>query len=180
MRERWAGRALLGLLAALFAVNAVWIARHGDELRPLGQGDLAPSVPLPLIDGGGMRALADLKGKVVLVDFWATWCGPCEKTIPMQKRLYQKYAEQGFDVWSVNEDQGAGVNERVSAYARRFALPFPVVHDTGGAAAELYGVDVFPTMLLVGRDGRVKRVEIGVLSVSRLEDQLDEAIRAAL
>jgi thiol-disulfide isomerase/thioredoxin len=177
---RAAGRALLALMAAIFVANMAWVARHCEELRPITRGDFAPSVALPRVDGGGPIALADLRGQVVLVDFWATWCGPCEATLPMQKRLYEKYAAQGFTLWSVNEDQGKDAAARAARYARDKGLPFPVVHDAGGVAAELYKVDVYPTMLLIDRGGTIRQVHLGVPSVSMLEDALDEGIRSLL
>jgi peroxiredoxin len=179
-RGKLVGRGVLVLFAALFLVNASWVARHCEDLRPIGKGDLAPSLSLPLVEGKGERGLADLKGKVVLVDFWATWCKPCEMTVPMQKRLYAKYAAQGFDVWSVNEDQGKDADARAAAYARTQGLPFPVVHDHDGIAAELFRVESFPHMLVVDRRGMVRKVAIGVISLSKLEEDLDQAIRASL
>ena len=177
---RGAGRALLALLAAIFVANLAWVAKHCEELRPISRGDFAPSVALPRVDGPGTISLADLRGKVVLVDFWATWCGPCESTLPMQKRLYEKYAAQGFTMWSINEDQGKDARARAARYARDKALPFPVVHDDAGAAAELYKVEVYPTMLLIDRTGTIRQVHLGVPSVSLLEDQLDDGIRSLL
>ncbi len=179
-RARVAGRVIMALFAALLVVNGAWVMRHCEQLRPVGMGDIAPSVPLPLVDGHGQRALADLKGKVVLVDFWATWCKPCEMTIPAQKRLYAKYAARGFEVWSVNEDQGKNAEQRAAAYARARQLPFPVVHDHDGLAAELYKVESFPHMVIVDRLGVVRKVNIGVISLSKLEEDLDAAIAASL
>jgi thiol-disulfide isomerase/thioredoxin len=127
-----------------------------------------------------VRALADLRGKVVLVDFWATWCKPCEMTIPVQKRLYAKYAAQGFDVFSINTDQGEGAAERAAAYVKGMGMPWPVVRDESGAAGDLYRVQSIPHMVIVDRKGQVRKVNIGLISISKLEEDLDEAIRAAL
>jgi thiol-disulfide isomerase/thioredoxin len=177
---RSAGSLVLAILGALFLVNAAWIFQHCDRLRPIGRGDVAPSIPLPRVDGQGDRALADLKGKVVLVDFWATWCKPCEMTVPMQKRLYAKYAAQGFDVWSVNEDIGANAPQLAAAYARAHGLPFPVVHDHDGMAGALFKAEAYPHLVVVDRHGLVKQVNIGIVSLSKLEEDLDAAIHAAL
>ncbi len=176
----WVGRGVLALFAAMLAVNAAWLLQNCERLRPVGKGDLAPSVALPRVDGLGERSLAELRGKVVLVDFWATWCKPCELTVPVQLRLYEKYQAQGFDIWSVNEDQGQNADARAAAYAAKLKLPFPVVHDHDGLAATLFKVDVFPHMVLVDRLGVVRQVQIGVSSVSGLEEDLEAGIRAAL
>jgi thiol-disulfide isomerase/thioredoxin len=178
-RGRLAGRGVMIILAALFVLNAASALRHCEQLRPVTMGDLAPSLPLPLVDGSGERSLADLKGKVVLVDFWATWCKPCEMTIPIQKKLYGKYAAQGFDVLSVNTDQGKDALARVAAYVKAMGMPYPVVHDEVGYA-DLYKVESIPHMVIVDRLGVVRKVSIGVISLSKLEEDLDTAIRAGL
>jgi thiol-disulfide isomerase/thioredoxin len=181
-RGRLAGRAVMAVFLALFVLNAAWTMKHCEQLRPVGMGDVAPgsNLALPLVGGGGVRSLADLRGKVVLVDFWATWCKPCEMTIPVQKRLYAKYAAQGFDVLSINTDQGADAAERAAAYVKGMGMPWPVVRDESGEAGELYRVDSIPHMVIVDRQGMVRKVNIGLISISKLEEDLDEAIRTAL
>jgi thiol-disulfide isomerase/thioredoxin len=179
-RGRLAGRAVMTLFVALFVLNSAWAMRHCEQLRPIGMGDVAPTLALPLVGGGGVRALADLQGKVVLVDFWATWCKPCEMTIPIQKRLYARYAGRGFDVLSINTDQGADASEKVAAYVKAMGIPWPVVRDEAGEAGDLYKVDSIPHMVIVDRKGKVRKVNIGIISLSRLEQDLDEAVRTAL
>jgi thiol-disulfide isomerase/thioredoxin len=177
---RVAGRIFVAALAALLVINLSWIARHCDALRPLSRGDLAPGLTLPTADGRGERTLDELRGKVVLIDFWATWCGPCERTLPALRRLHERHAAAGFEVFSVNEDAGEDGADKALAYARDRQLPFTVLHDRGGAAAEAYRVDVFPTMLLLDKRGRVRQVHVGAASVDRLERELDEGIRTLL
>jgi thiol-disulfide isomerase/thioredoxin len=175
----WTGRGVLGLFAALFALNAAWVFGHCEELRPIGRGDPAPEVTLARIDGQGPRSLASLRGKVVLIDFWATWCGPCEKSMPVLKKMYAKHAEEGFDVLSINEDAGSDAIEAAKRYVASHGLPWPVVHDDG-SAAEAYKVDVYPTMLLVDKKGVVRQVEIGLTTAGGLEDDLDSGITRLL
>lgn len=175
-----AGRGVGVLFAALLVINLAWIARHCEALRPIGRGDPAPDVVLPRVDGAGTRSLAELRGKVVLVDFWATWCGPCEKTMPALERLHEKHHAAGFEVLSINEDAGENGPAVAARYAVEKQLPWPVVHDRGGVAASLYKVEVYPTMLLVDKRGLVRKVEVGVVSVDRLERQLDDSIAALL
>jgi cytochrome c biogenesis protein CcmG/thiol:disulfide interchange protein DsbE len=177
---RLAGMAVFALLGVLFLANAAWIMQNCERLRPIGRGDVAPSLPLPRVDGQGTLALADLRGKVVLVDFWATWCKPCEMTVPIQKRLVAKYAAQGFAVWSVNEDVGANAPAVAAAYARSHQLPFPVVHDHEGLAGALFKAEAYPHLVVVDRRGVVRQVNIGIVSLSKLEEDLDSAIQSAL
>jgi thiol-disulfide isomerase/thioredoxin len=179
-RAKLGGRAVMLLFVAIFGLNAAWAMRHCEQLRPVGMGDIAPPLTLPRVDGKGERSLADLRGKVVLVDFWATWCKPCEMTIPVQKRLYAKYAAQGFDVLSINTDQGADAAERAAAYVKGMGMPWPVVRDEAGAMGDLFRVTSIPHMVIVDRQGMVRKVNIGLISISKLEEDLDEAIRTAL
>jgi thiol-disulfide isomerase/thioredoxin len=179
-RAKLGGRAVMLLFVAIFGLNAAWAMRHCEQLRPVGMGDIAPPLTLPRVDGKGERSLADLRGKVVLVDFWATWCKPCEMTIPMQKKLYARYAAQGFEIFSINTDQGKDAAERAASYAQGMGIPWPILRDPDGAAGDAYKVESIPHMVIVDKLGVVRKVNIGLISISKLEDDLDAAIRAAL
>jgi thiol-disulfide isomerase/thioredoxin len=168
------------MFAALLVWNGAWILRHCEDLRPIGRGDRAPDVDLPRVDGVGRITLANFRGRVVLIDFWATWCGPCERTMPALKRLVDKHGARGFEVLSINEDAGPNGPAKALAYARGKGLPWPVVHDRGGAVAERYKVQAYPTILLIDKRGLVRQVHVGVLSIDRLEAALDEGIGALL
>lgn len=176
----WTGRVVMIALGAVLVLNGAWILRHCDQLRPLGQGDVAPSVPVPRADGQGELSLAALRGQVVLVDFWATWCKPCEATVPMQKRLLERYGARGFTILSVNEDQGDGAAARALAFAKAKGLDVPIAHDEHGHLQLLYKVEAYPHMVLVDREGRVRVVHTGFTSAASLEASLSEAIERAL
>lgn len=103
---------------------------------------------------GGDFDWASYRGKVVLVDFWATWCGPCVAELPNVKSLYQKYHDRGFEVVGVSLDRD---RQALDKFLAEKQIAWTTLHEAGGthSAATLYGISSIPTMLLVGRDGKV-------------------------
>jgi thiol-disulfide isomerase/thioredoxin len=104
--------------------------------------------------------LADWKGKVVLVDFWATWCGPCVQEIPHVKEMYEKYHEKGFEVVGISLDADRPALE---SFLKEKSLPWTILHQNDGKgnhpAAVHYGIVAIPFMTLVDRDGKVVSIE---------------------
>ena len=131
--------------------------RHVDQKvrSVLTVGDEAPDIELPDPDGN-MRKLSDLRGKVVLVDFWASWCGPCRRENPNVVRTYYRYRDKGFEVFSVSLDNDR--NKWLEAI-QRDGLVWPNhVSDLRGwssAGGRLYGIMSIPATVLVDRDGKI-------------------------
>lgn len=100
--------------------------------------------------------LSKLKGKVVLVDFWATWCGPCLAELPNVRKLYTKYHDQGFEVVGISIDRDKG---KLDAFMQKTPFPWPVIHDPSGTKGEQlsnrYGVTFIPLPILIDREGNV-------------------------
>lgn len=117
-------------------------------------GQAAPPFTLPR-DGGGSLSLGDFTGKVVYVDFWASWCGPCRQSFPWMNDMLSRYEARGLQIVAVNVDAK-------SADARTFLAEvparFPVVLDPAGRTPALYALKGMPTSYLVGRDGKVLMV----------------------
>ncbi len=117
----------------------------------------APEIGLR--DGAGHPVrMADLRGKVVLVDFWASWCAPCRQELPVLERLYARYRDRGFVVVGVNVDRERA---NMAEFVRRFRLTFPVVHDGEHRVADRYGPRTMPSSYLVDRGGVVRYVHQG-------------------
>jgi peroxiredoxin len=126
-----------------------------DPIRP---GQLAPEFTLPLLEGGEPLSLADLRGRVVLLNFWATWCKPCEDEMPAMQRLHEQLAGPGFVLLAVSLDQGT---EEVAAFRQRLGLTFPILLDPGKRVSESYQTYRYPESYLIGRDGRILARYIG-------------------
>jgi peroxiredoxin len=138
------------LLAALTTVAAAAEAPASLRLTRLGPGDPAAAFSVATPDGGTIR-LADLKGKVVFLNFWATWCEPCLEEMPAMERLARAYRDRGLVVLALSADrEGASV---VKPFLKRHALTFPVGLDPDQSVARLYRVWALPSTFILDRTG---------------------------
>jgi peroxiredoxin len=135
----------------VLALGALWALWSADPVPPpLEAGRPAPSFALPPLGGGEPLALESLRGQVVLLNFWATWCKPCEDEMPAMERLYRSLRDQGFALLAVSVDVG---DSEVEAFRTRLGLSFPILRDPDRKVANLYQSPRFPESWLVGRDG---------------------------
>ena len=102
---------------------------------------------------GGNAGLKDYRGKIVLLNFWATWCMPCRAEMPGMESLWQKYKEQGLVVAAVSVDDGS--RGRVETFSKLFDLNFPILLDPESKVSDLYKVSNMPTSFLIDRDGKI-------------------------
>lgn len=122
--------------------------------KKMGIGKEAPDIILP-DTSGTERKLSEFKGKVVLIDFWASWCGPCKKEIPHMKSLYNKYQPKGFEIFAVSLDKTAAAWK---GYIERESLPWIHVSDLkawSSIGAKLYGVSSIPHLVLIDKEGKI-------------------------
>lgn len=117
----------------------------------------APDFTLRLLAGGNLR-LAEQRGQVVMVNFWASWCAPCREEMPHLDRLYAKYRASGFTLLGVNVDDEV---RNATGAAQRMGLSFPVLLDTDKTVVKLYGVSTMPSTVLIDRDGRQRHLHKG-------------------
>ena len=134
----------------------------------------APDFTLRTLAGPNLR-LQEQRGKVVLINFWATWCGPCQQEMPKLNQLYEKYRAAGFVLLGVNVDEDV---KHAGAVASRLGLTFPVLLDTEKSISQLYDLSTMPSTVLLDRDGKVRYLHRGYLSGA--EAEYDKQIRELL
>jgi peroxiredoxin len=127
------------------------------QSAPVGEGHAAPDFRLPALDGAE-QSLSGLRGRVVLLNFWATWCKPCEDEMPAMQRLYGALAGTGFELLAISVDTG---DDEVRAFRDRLALRFPILRDPEKQAASAYQTFRFPESWLIGPDGVVVARYVG-------------------
>ena len=132
----------------------------------------APDFTLKTLDGPALR-LAEQRGQVVLVNFWASWCAPCKVEMPHLNRLADKYRDTGVVMLAVNVDDDP---KKAAAEARKLGINFPVLLDTAKTASKAYQLQAMPTTVLVDRDGKVRHVHQGYRA--GYEQTYDEQLRA--
>jgi thiol-disulfide isomerase/thioredoxin len=125
--------------------------------RPWPPGRPTPPLSLPGFDGPGF-SLADARGRVVVLNFWAGWCEPCRSEMPSLDLLAARHEKDGLVVVAVNFRE---TDAAIRRFLDQMPIGLPVVRDADGAAARDWGVRVFPTTILVGRDGRARHTVIG-------------------
>jgi peroxiredoxin len=130
--------------------------RELDLIKPARQ-KLADAFTLPL-EGGGTFRLADQRGKVVFVNFWATWCPPCREEMPAMERLYQQHKDQGLTMLAISIDADP---KAVGPFLTEHKLSFPVGLDPKMEVANGYGVRALPSTFIVDRDGNMAALAIG-------------------
>jgi peroxiredoxin len=160
------------LIAVVILVSAL-SAPLGYSSEFVGQP--APDFTLKSLDGGDI-SLSSYKGKVVLINFWATWCGPCKDEMPSMNRLYLKYKNKGLVVLAVSTDDSG---ESVERFLIKNRVAFPVLLDTGMKVARAkYRVNAQPVTFLIGKDGKIINRYFG--SVNWMDDTVQKEIMSLL
>jgi thiol-disulfide isomerase/thioredoxin len=163
------------LSVGLYFLNARWIAPATmHKVRAAGKHPNAPEFSLTDINGAKL-ALSDYQGKVVLLDFWATWCGPCRIEIPEFVQMEQRYRDQGFAVLGVAMQD---TPDSVGKFYQQFKLNYPVAMGNSQLAALYGGIFGLPTSFLIGRDGRIYSQHSGTTGADVFESEIQQLLAA--
>jgi peroxiredoxin len=143
-----------------YLLRAPAIAPEAPQARELFPMDFT----LPDLQGQAVR-LSELRGQVVLLNFWATWCPPCRAEMPSMNALYKDYREKGFEILAISSD--AGSKEIVAPFVEKYGLTFPVLLDPRNVVGSRVGVRGIPTSYLLDKQGRIAGVEVGARNWNR-------------
>jgi len=170
---------LLGMLAGLLVLSGVWFAVGSAQPQSASRPTLtevtpydAPAFTLNDLTGQPV-SLSDYKGKVVLVNFWGTWCDPCKEETPALERAYQQLKDEGLvivgvDLLNSERSMNRGLDE-VKAFAALYGVSYPMVLDESGSVAQAYAIAPIPTSYFIDQQGKVRYIRVGQLSASDVE-----------
>lgn len=164
-------------LGALTLTCALAASSLAGSASALDKGQAAPEIGLTDLSGNAVK-LADLRGKVVLVDFWASWCAPCRESLPILEKLSKSYADKGLVVVGVNIDKSPELAREFLA-KQKLSLTFPVVNDKKHEIAGRYAPPTMPSSYVIGRDGKVVSVHAGFRASdeAKLETEIKSLLR---
>lgn len=143
----------------VFLVGVLWMATHylGDELFPVTVGSQAPPFTASTLDATPRtKTLADYKGKVVLLNVWATWCPPCREEMPSIERVHRAFAGQGLAVVAVSIDD-PGKEDEIREFVREYGLTFEILHDAAAGIKKNYQLTGYPETFVIARDGTIRK-----------------------
>jgi cytochrome c biogenesis protein CcmG/thiol:disulfide interchange protein DsbE len=164
-----AGACLIGLL--IYGVTTLSPSRTIDDALADGQRPLAPDArhTLPLLGGGGTQALSSHRGEVVVLNFWASWCTPCEAEAPLLERTQRAFTRYRATVLGVTYKDTTPDSQ---GFVRRFDLTYPNLRDSAGTFAHAYGTDRLPESFLIDRSGRIVALRRGEIDAGFLDRAL--------
>jgi cytochrome c biogenesis protein CcmG, thiol:disulfide interchange protein DsbE len=159
VRQQWA--AILAIIVALGVGSYAFQRAFGGGVEKIGVGVKAPPFSAQTIDGTHQtKRLADYAGSVVILNVWATWCGPCKAEMPTLERLYQMYGPRGLKIVAVSIDETAS-DDSIRTYARNLGLTFEILHDPQYRIEQAYQVVGYPESYVIDRDGMIRKVWLG-------------------
>jgi peroxiredoxin len=160
------------ILRSLWVIAAGALATSSISAGPMSGP--APNFNLRAKDGGEV-SLADLQGQVVMVNFWATWCGPCRQEMPHLEALYQRYSDLGFTLLGVNvEADSSGADK----FLKETPVSFPILFDPKSEVSKMYDVIAMPSTVIVDREGNMRFIHHGYKP--GYENEYQTQIRALL
>ena len=137
---------------------AVLLMCFTTSVFAVSEGDMAPNFKLRNIETGKGETLRKYRGKVVYLDFWASWCGPCRTSLPLLNKLRAELKRKGFEVIAVNLDENL---DDAKKFLKRFPVDYPVLLDPKGRLPKKYDLPGMPTSYLIDRKGRIQKIHVG-------------------
>jgi len=169
MRNRFIFRSVtLAVLVA--AIIFALVSNFNQDKSIYKPGDEAPNFELQQVNDNNdldVVQLDDFKGKGVMLNFWATYCKPCEEEMPYMQELYPEYKDKGIEIVAVSLDSTELV---IDKFIDEYDLTFPIPHDTKGEVMDLYNIGNLPSTLFINPDGEIEEVVEGALTLEKLED----------
>ncbi len=147
----------------------------GASVEALEVGQTVPAFSLPTLKGNQATTLQQFAGKVIYLDFWASWCAPCRVSFPLLNKLHQKLKAQGFEVIAINLDEDASKAEQ---FLKDYPVEFTVLRDAEGGWADKFAVESMPTSFIIDKHGVVQKIHSGFSSddVKELEAKITELL----
>ena len=132
--------------------------KSGKSNRTSGSEGNAPNFKLKSLDGKTVE-LKSLRGKIVVMDFWATWCPPCRITLPLMNKVYEKTRGKDVKVFGISTDRVSP--QKVRDFAKKMNISMPILHDRSGTVSRQYGVRGIPTMFIIDQEGNIHDKHVG-------------------
>lgn len=148
-------------MKSLLSLSLVVLLGFSHTVFSASEGNNAPDFSLPSLQGTSKKEgvmMRDFRGKVVYVDFWASWCGPCRKSMPVLEEIRAKFKDKGFEVVAINVDEST---DDALRFLKKYPVSYPILLDPKGKTPELYKVEGMPTAYIVDKAGVIRYVHTG-------------------
>lgn len=158
------------IIAMMYLLNIVSFGVNASEV-----GEPAPQFTLPSLHGNQSVSLKQMEGKVIYLDFWASWCAPCRTSFPLLNKLHEKYKSQGFEVVAVNLDEDKAKAEE---FLKEIPVEFTILSDASGEWSDKFVVESMPTSFIIDKKGIIQNIHKGFVSddIEELEAKIIKLI----
>ena len=157
-RQQWTVvAAIVGVLAIALGTGSYFMR---DDLFPVNVGSQAPDFRAKVLGSTQYKSMADYKGQVIVLNVWATWCGPCKDELPSLQRLYSEYGPKGLKLVAVSIDDYVS-EDSIRKFANNYGISFEVLHDSTHAIERVYQTTGYPETFVIGPEGTIRKKWIG-------------------
>ena len=163
-RKRSITRGIILTILAVAIGYTIYSSAIKDKVEIIKVGAAAPDFELVDMNGTKHR-LKDYKGQGVVLNFWGTWCGPCEREFPAMERQYAEFKDKGVEIIAVNHKQS---DFEVNTYVKKMGMTFPVAIDKKMSVFKAYNIDPLPTTIFIDKDGNVKEISKGEMTETQI------------